>query len=88
MKSKEAEEFIQKSQLLAVYNLVKEETIKAISISEQELEEKTIEAHRKCCSFYDGGDGGDCKRKGSEKPCNWIDNSCDYMQRFINELNK
>lgn len=54
----------------------------------QEFNDKAAKAHRECCSFYSGFDGGYCSRKSWRKPCDWTTDDCKYMQNFLTQLNK
>ena len=70
--------------LTKIVNLLDAE--KAVELAEQELTQKAIEAHRKLCARFSSQDRK-CSRNGFLGYID-CDSDCNYMKKFINELNK
>lgn len=88
MKSKKAEEYIEKNIIKSPYpegDFYYINVANAVEIAEKEMKEKAIEAHLYSCpNLYDRNcyisENGMCEyRSGGE---------CEYMSEFIEELNK
>lgn len=62
--------------------------INAVEMAREEIKEKAIMAHRKCCECYNSC-GGTCDdHDDSEWNTLCVNHNCEYIKEFINKLNQ
>lgn len=90
MESKKAKQYCQERKLYRKIDYTFfGETLEIAGIAEAEMKEKTIEAHRKSCPYFDDETcSGQDDIVGSPHVGYWCHGKCEYMKLFKYLINK